>query len=75
MTQSLQLAVQLDSEGGASEVLSQGMGQLASLLGTASTIYAAIQIALMLYQLFNGCDDNQMDMPQVLKEQKCWFST
>ncbi|MCQ1060278.1 conjugal transfer protein TraN [Photobacterium sp. ZSDE20] len=68
------MGMEIGLETQAGEVISQGMGQLASLLGAAATIYAAIQIAMMLYQLFNGCEDDQMDMPQVLKEKKCWFA-
>lgn len=28
----------------------------------------------MVYQLLNGCDDSEMDMPQVLKEKKCFYA-
>lgn len=58
----------------AKKVLSQGMAQIGAVLGAIGAAYAAVQIALALYQLLNGCDEEESDMSQTLKEKKCFYS-
>ncbi|MDA0152410.1 conjugal transfer protein TraN [Vibrio sp. Makdt] len=47
---------------------------IAAFMGAVSVAIAVIKIAQAVYQLLNGCDDSEMDMPQVLKEKKCFYS-
>lgn len=59
---------------GAAAVLTNGMAAIASMMAFVGVAIAVIQIAMALYQMLNGCDDEEQDMPQVLKEKKCFYS-
>ncbi len=58
----------------ASMVVGEAMAMAASFLAAVGAAYAAIQIALALYQKFNGCKDEEMDMPQEIKAKKCFYA-
>lgn len=57
----------------AQEVASEMLNQVVAFLGWVSLAMAIINIAQMLYQLLNGCDETEQDMPQVLKEKRCFY--
>ena len=58
----------------ATTVASSAMASVASFMTAVSAAYAAVQIALALYQKFNGCDEVEMDMPQEIKSKECFFA-
>lgn len=53
---------------------SAALGAVAAILSFVAIAVAVIQIAMAVYQMLNGCDDEEIDMPQVLKEHKCFFA-
>lgn len=50
------------------------IGMIGSFMTGVGIAVAVIQIGLAVYQMLNGCDDDELDMPQVLKEHKCFFA-
>lgn len=58
----------------AASVVGESMAMVANFLSAVAAAYAAVQIALALYQKFNGCKDEEMDMPQELKAKKCFYA-
>lgn len=58
----------------ASAVLADSVASVATAMAWIGAAYAAAQIAMALYQKFNGCDDEEMDMPQNIKAKQCMFA-
>ncbi|WP_196587848.1 conjugal transfer protein TraN [Aliivibrio fischeri] len=58
----------------AASAMAGALGTAMAFMGAVGAIYAAAQIAMMLYQMLNGCEEEQQDMPQTLKEKKCFYS-
>ncbi|MCZ2799143.1 MULTISPECIES: conjugal transfer protein TraN [Vibrio] len=58
----------------AASVVAEGIATVAVAMAWIAAAYAVVQIALALYQKFNGCKDEEMDMPQEIKGKKCLFA-
>ncbi|MEZ8733650.1 conjugal transfer protein TraN [Vibrio sp. 10N.239.312.D08] len=66
-------ATEQSVEAAAQEAATQMIGQMVAFMGMVSMAMAIISIAQMLYQLLNGCEESEMDMPQILKEKRCFY--
>ena len=69
-----EIGTEVAMEAAAQEVMSQGIAMMANVMSGIGMAIAIIQIADMLYQMLNGCDEEEQDMPQVLKEKKCYYA-
>lgn len=58
----------------AQEAMTQAMANLMYYLNLIMVAYAVIQIAIMLYKMFNGCDEEEQDMSQNLKAKQCFYA-
>lgn len=58
----------------AQEAMSQALANLMYYVNLIMVAYAVVQIAVMLYKMWNGCDDEEMDMSQNLKAKQCFYA-